>query len=255
MHQDQTFNFENPGDALKHAPNGGCTLICDDILSCGHQCNSICHLMDQHTHTSNSIGEFWRTRVPSSPMFQEGLPGVGFGRPTIQTCKRAANFTGAHTGPHFEVKPLHSSETICWATCNRKCDAGIHTCRKACVIKCGSNCEEIVCKELRCGHSANVKCSTNAKEIDCMQKVEKNFPLCQHRGIMPCSSYRKCPMECASRMSCGHSCVRKCHVYYDPDHLMYICLKPCGERKKNCSADHPCMKACHEDCDLCVEKV
>jgi hypothetical protein len=195
LHQDQTFDFGNPGDALKHAPNGGCTLICNDTLNCGHRCSNVCH-----------------------PMVQD------------------------------------HSETICWAPCERKCDAGIHNCKKACYVKCGSDCAEIVCKELPCGHSANVKCSTDTNDVSCKQEVEKEFPLCQHTGIVPCSS-NTCPSVCTSQVPCGHSCVRRCHLDYDADHLKYICQKPCGQRKKNCSADHPCTKACHEDCDLCVEKV
>jgi hypothetical protein len=230
VHKDQTFDFENPGDALKHAPNGGCKLICQDILSCGHKCNFICHSMD---HSYSALTS-WS------------------GQPAMHTLKGAENLTRPHRDPY---KPLHSPETICWEQCSRKCDAGIHTCRKACVVKCGSNCDYLVSKELPCGHSANVKCSTKEKYVSCKQEVEKVFPLCQHRGTVECWSNR-CPSECMAQMSCGHSCGEKCHINGDPDHLEYMCKTQCNRRKKNCSADHLCSKDCHaEDCDLCVEKV
>lgn len=195
MHPNQTFDFKNPGDALKHAPRGGCSLICEYILNCGHICNNVCHLRIQD---------------------------------------------------HTEIN--------CQAPCERQCDAGIHRCKRACFIKCGHDCAELVCKELLCGHSAKIKCSSEPEEVNCMQKVEKNFPLCQHKDTVPCSS-NNCPSPCTFQVPCGHSCTRKCHLDDDPDHLKYLCRKPCAELNKNCSGGHACKKACHEDCDICDEKV
>jgi hypothetical protein len=252
VHQDQTFEFEYPPDALKHAPYGGCTLICEDILSCGHKCNSICHTMDHSSSSGISIEQFEENCVPA--MTRIGPPGGGLELCAMHTTKGAANLIGAHTSPLFEVKTLHSSETICWEPCSRKCDAGIHNCKKPCYVKCGSDCAEIVCKELPCGHSAYVKCFTLSEHFYCFQEVEKEFPLCQHTSIVQCWS-NKCRRECTSQMPCGHSCDRNCHLDYDTEHLLHVCRKPCSKRKKNCSAYHPCTKACHEDCDLCIEKV
>jgi hypothetical protein len=175
VHPDQSFDFENPGDALKHAPRGGCTLTCEDILNCGHKCNKICHLVMED---------------------------------------------------HSKIK--------CQVPCERKRDAGIHSCKKACYIICGSNCAEFVRKKLPCGHLESVRCATVPENASCMKKMEKEFPLCQHIGIVPCSS-NMCPSPCTFQVPCGHSCLRTCHLNDDPDHLRYICHKPCSELKKNCS--------------------
>jgi hypothetical protein len=146
------------------------------------------------------------------------------------------------------------SEIKCQAPCERKCNAGTHACKKACFIECGSDCAEIVLAELPCSHSASIRCSSKPEEVQCMQLIEKEFALCKHKVTAPCSS-KTCSSPCEFQVPCGHSCVLMCHLDQDPDHLSYTCRKPCINLKKNCSESHPCLKACHEDCDLCEEKV
>ena len=61
-----------------------------------------------------------------------------------------------------------------------------------------------------------------------------------------------CNKKCSLRLSCGHSCINKCHS--EPLHNAVICLEPCPRSKVGC--DHPCPRPCGEECEqMCHVKV
>ena len=61
-----------------------------------------------------------------------------------------------------------------------------------------------------------------------------------------------CSKKCSLRLSCGHSCVNKCHS--EPLHNAVICLEPCPRSKAGC--DHPRPRPCGEECEqVCHVKV
>ncbi len=53
-----------------------------------------------------------------------------------------------------------------------------------------------------------------------------------------------CKAKCTLRLSCGHSCVNKCHS--EPLHNAVVCLEPCPRSMPKC--DHPCSRRCGEPC-------
>lgn len=109
---------------------------------------------------------------------------------------------------------------------------------------------------------------------DCNHEVEKPCFLPIERCI--------CTHPCEYRVDlCGHSCLLKCHVNQDPDHLevdiqkiyfnklrnenrssilnqinflnfQYKCRKECP---KECESGHQCTKLCYEDCGPCLFKM
>ena len=112
----------------------------------------------------------------------------------------------------------------------------------------------MVDKTLPCQHTANMRCHQDPKKYRCMEMIEKEFKACLHKATVRCSETR-CPLPCENRRDCGHSCVRSCHPDDDPDHLKYMCEKPCTELNKNCTADHACKLKCHETCRNCEIEV
>ena len=61
-----------------------------------------------------------------------------------------------------------------------------------------------------------------------------------------------CNKKCNLRLSCGHSCINKCHS--ELLHNAVICLEPCPRSKSGC--DHPCPRPCGEECEkVCRVKV
>jgi hypothetical protein len=146
------------------------------------------------------------------------------------------------------------SEIKCQEPCERFCLAVLHPCKLTCFVECGDNCQEIVDKELNCGHNSLVKCATDPSIVKCAAEVEKTFPGCMHIAVVQCCN-DDCPAWCDYQVPCGHSCTRQCHFTNDPDHLEFTCLKPCTKLMKNCTGAHACQKSCHEECDLCRSKV
>lgn len=99
-----------------------------------------------------------------------------------------------------------------------------------------------------------MSCYLDPKEYYCNVPVEKEIQDCNHKVTVHCSD-NKCPQPCENRLPCGHQCLLHCHVTKDPDHLRYICNKPCEKLNKGCSKDHTCKKICHEECEECTEIV
>jgi hypothetical protein len=54
-----------------------------------------------------------------------------------------------------------------------------------------------------------------------------------------------CPLSCDRRLSCGHSCINRCHS--EVLHDAVKCLEPCPRSKNGC--DHPCRLSCGDKCD------
>ena len=54
-----------------------------------------------------------------------------------------------------------------------------------------------------------------------------------------------CNKKCNLRLSCGHSCINKCHS--EPLHNAVICLEPCRKPRPGC--DHPCPRPCGQECE------
>ncbi|KAI1768094.1 hypothetical protein GGR53DRAFT_35773 [Hypoxylon sp. FL1150] len=53
-----------------------------------------------------------------------------------------------------------------------------------------------------------------------------------------------CILPCDRRLSCGHSCVNRCH--HENLHNAVKCLEPCPRPKKGCQ--HPCRLVCGDPC-------
>ncbi|KAI1771870.1 hypothetical protein F4818DRAFT_449770 [Hypoxylon cercidicola] len=53
-----------------------------------------------------------------------------------------------------------------------------------------------------------------------------------------------CILPCDRRLSCGHSCVNRCH--HENLHNAVKCLEPCPRPKRGCQ--HPCKRVCGDPC-------
>ncbi|CAH2048546.1 unnamed protein product, partial [Iphiclides podalirius] len=157
--------------------------------------------------------------------------------------------------------------TKCIQKCERVlCEIG-HVCPLMCAVPC-EPCIKPVEKTLKCGHAMSLPCSLDITDpsVKCITKVSVVLPNCNHEVHKVCyldTMYVVCPRPCIYRVeSCGHECVRSCHVTLDPRHEKYVCPKPCAKAKQGCTAnllgdrgDHQCTKKCHETCDPCTVEV
>ncbi|KAK6082199.1 nf-x1 finger and helicase domain [Seiridium cupressi] len=60
-----------------------------------------------------------------------------------------------------------------------------------------------------------------------------------------------CMLPCDRRLSCGHSCINRCHS--EILHNAVKCLEPCPRPKKGC--DHPCRLHCSDQCEAKCREV
>ncbi|KAK3914768.1 NFX1-type zinc finger-containing protein 1 [Frankliniella fusca] len=147
----------------------------------------------------------------------------------------------------------------CLEPCPRPLCVKNHSCPEKCYQLCPP-CQFPTPVTLPCDHSAIIPCHLhmNPAAYKCLEIV--SFTLaCKHERNIKC--YQKktpdlidCTEPCKVRLNCGHVCERKCHLFDDPDHLKYICRKPCEENNAGCLDEegHPCKLACHQECANCV---
>ena len=139
---------------------------------------------------------------------------------------------------------------MCHDPCNLRCLED-HPCPLKCFEPCPP-CKEIVSRDIDCGHLAKMEC--HVREYKCPKQVSKTVPLCGHENKMKCHQSAeefRCKHGCDTRLDCGHQCTSLCHVDDDPEHLDYVCKRPCPRLKKNCTMAHRCPKECHQECKNC----
>ncbi|XP_066147854.1 NFX1-type zinc finger-containing protein 1-like isoform X2 [Euwallacea fornicatus] len=151
----------------------------------------------------------------------------------------------------------------CLEKCNRNlCNTLSHLCQKHCYEECGP-CMYIVPRALidSCGHIVEIPCYIDPSTYKCLKEVLTKLP-CGHETNKPCSvdPFRfTCPFPCDVRVEpCGHACIRKCHVRWDPDHLEYKCMEPCARPRVGCCQidnPHTCTKLCYQECEECMIKI
>ncbi|XP_054258411.1 NFX1-type zinc finger-containing protein 1-like isoform X2 [Macrosteles quadrilineatus] len=141
----------------------------------------------------------------------------------------------------------------CSQPCKRLLCADGHPCLKKCFENCGE-CNIPMDRTLKCGHQIVLPCFVAYNELQCKQLVKVRFPECQHEVQVECfrKDYKICPEPCMYRLDCGHACKRICHVNDDPNHLKFVCRKPCAKRPPGCTTnEHRCQLLCFEECEPC----
>ncbi|XP_054273692.1 NFX1-type zinc finger-containing protein 1-like [Macrosteles quadrilineatus] len=144
----------------------------------------------------------------------------------------------------------------CKEACSKVLCAEGHMCPKKCHQPCG-DCQIPMRRQLPCGHSADVPCHKDIRTHQCEQPVEVRVPSCRHIITVQCHTrhFPVCSLPCTRRLDCGHSCEMMCHETEDPDHLEYVCRKPCARLNAGCTKDHKCPLLCVEPCNPCSEMV
>ncbi|XP_014219353.1 NFX1-type zinc finger-containing protein 1-like [Copidosoma floridanum] len=140
--------------------------------------------------------------------------------------------------------------------CKQNCN-GVCPNNHPCELKCWQGCKPclvfVECT-LKCGHTIKIPCSSDPNTFPCPVKVDATLPECNHAITKPCYlsiEECKCSYKCETRLDCGHSCLKYCHVKFDPDHLKYTCNKNCTRKNVNCTGNHICKKRCYEECEPC----
>ncbi|XP_053309484.1 NFX1-type zinc finger-containing protein 1 [Spea bombifrons] len=196
-----------------------CTIPCQKILKCGHQCDKLC-------------GEDCEERCPEevpvdlkcghSQMIECWKKhDVVFGMPV--KCRERC---------HFQLRCGHN----CQGTCDRCYQGRFHqNCRQPCerLLICSHKCQEPCTNECppcnrmcenRCIHSkCHKKCGESC--VPCMEPCDwrcKHYS-CSKLCSEPCDR-PPCDAPCTKKLKCGHTCIG-------------LCGEPCPRKCRDCHKD------------------
>lgn len=89
-------------------------------------------------------------------------------------------------------------------------------------------------------------------ELQCPRHPHHPVAVSEPDHFLQFSPEGGCLLHCEKRLSCGHSCISRCHS--DILHNAVRCLEPCPRPKTGC--DHPCRRRCGDKCEpKCTEKL
>ena len=166
-----------------------------------------------------------------------------------QKCKEKCNkkMNCGHSCQNICHIKYDCNKIKCHQPCKRiklYCSLNKHICHKLCYEKCDI-CEEIVDKELPCGHTKKeCKCCINPNTIKCEEKCKRKLK-CGHLCQLKC--YENCKSQvCKQKIEfniCSHIKEIECFTNNLPDIFKNICEQKCNIRKK---CNHPCNGSCNE---------
>ncbi|KAI1806387.1 hypothetical protein F4811DRAFT_560463 [Daldinia bambusicola] len=83
-------------------------------------------------------------------------------------------------------------------------------------------------------------------ELHCPRHPNPNTPLLVSKAddFLRVAPEGGCILQCDKRLTCGHSCINRCH--HENLHNAVKCLEPCPRPNKGCQ--HPCRLVCGEPC-------
>ncbi|KAJ8042123.1 NFX1-type zinc finger-containing protein 1 [Holothuria leucospilota] len=229
----------------------GCREIVQKVLPCGHEQSALCF-------------ENLEKIICQAKCDKKLLCGHRCTEQCCNPCKTRCY------KPVQKVLPCGHQQTCkcfvdpervpCQTKCDKQLDCG-HPCNRICSSPCADFCEEMVQKELPCGHAQLVECSVDRTKVICQSRCKIELP-CGHACKMKCS--QKCTTRCkeivTKTLSCGHikegECYRKvtCNemvskTFHICGHVATVlcsttsCPSPCSERL---ICGHICRGMCGE---------
>ncbi|KAL4221266.1 NFX1-type zinc finger-containing protein 1 [Mactra antiquata] len=228
-----------PSD-FANAPEGGCMLICDARLECGHKCERYCHILDPDHKKYECL-------KPCTKQCEAG------GHPCKAKCFRLCP-----PCPELVTKVVpscsHEQEMKCSMPPNRficqmPCEVSLkcgHPCTNVCGKSHTSKCPVVIEHTFTCGHTEEVPC-WRATKNDCPHPCNAIL-MCEHLCNSTCGAclngriHRPCRRKCERTLVCGHKCSSFCD----------LCL-PCKEDCRNRCIHSRCQLKCGEPCKPCKE--
>lgn len=225
-HPETLIEVSTPDDFSIKAPEGGCDLMCEWRLDCGHKCINKCH--SKQLHESVVCQEPCpRSRsgcdhpCDNKCGYPCGLCVVNI--PNVQLpCGHVAPSLRCHSAQvPTKVRCLVSvNRTVpgCGHTIKRYCWQGLPSLDMPCLAPCNST--------LTCGHNCTRVCSKcNKKE----------------NGRIVDSDHGACRKVCKRQYNtCGHYCKEECH----DGKACPLCTAPCDVQCSHSKCNKPCCEPC-----------
>ncbi|KAG5867398.1 hypothetical protein JTB14_025229 [Gonioctena quinquepunctata] len=237
-------------------PEGGCDLMCEAKLGCGHVCKRLCHIEDREH--------------------------------VIYKCREKCVNLLCDDPAHTCLKLCYEDCGACTYLVHRELQCG-HSARIACHVDPATHkCMELIHTKLPCEHEAEKPCHMDPNAFRCPHPCDSRVEPCGHacklschirndpdhleyKCTKPCENYREgctlqndeahiCPKMCfeecprcevfvlKKRTRCNHAFKIPCYLDVDLIECQKSCSKllPCG---------HKCLQKCEEPCGDCIKMV
>jgi hypothetical protein len=231
-HPDTPINCAQPEDFTSLSPEGGCRLMCDKRLLCGHKCRAKCH--------SDALHRTWSCpeRCPRlhDPCGHSCPKSCGEACGPCNTKVKGVRLPCGHTKDNVKCNVSRRPETI---RCTVAVTKTIPGCGHEVVVQC---CEDTTSPSfgcpatcgaiLACGHSCAGHCGDCSKVKASKDRV---------------GDHVQCGVVCGRPFStCTHTCAKTCHR-----------TEPCGICEASCEVHckhSRCGKPCSDACSPCIQK-
>ena len=247
-----------------------CTLKCQKVLKCGHNCSNTC---GESCTTQCKVKCIKRLSCKHEkrmacfrdPMLETNCNCncekiLACGHPCAKKCKEQCQ---CNTEIVVQLPCEHTRQVLCHKKdspfqclerCRRSLDCG-HGCPGICHEDCGQKqCKEEVYKALPCGHQQPVPCYLNPKDAFCYAPCERKLK-CGHKCSLVCGRLcNEVPCEelCPTKCERGHACQRRCHFGFSCGDCMVAVNKTIPKCKHSievpCYID-PASQTCKKPCD------
>lgn len=233
-------------DDFDKAPEGGCTLLCNFELECGHTCTRLCHPYDKE-HLDI------RCTFNCEKKCERG-----------HICNKICHYP-KHCRCRVKVKKVldcyHTAEMACYQepstykcleVVRRTLDCGHEATMQCWIPEQQYECQIIVRRNLTCGHSEDLECHIDYERYNCMELVKRTLSKCNHEVEMKCfenENIFNCPVEVTEkRKDCEHSFTRKCYI----SSILFQVQNKCCEMVKKTL---PCKHFVDVECNVSIKGI
>ncbi|CAH1102677.1 unnamed protein product [Psylliodes chrysocephalus] len=252
IHRHKVTRVSTADDFAK-LPEGGCDLLCETPLNCGHVCTRLCHIEDRE-HAN------YDCREPCEKILCDDQTHV-CSKLCYERCGRCSYVVKRQLPCDHTVNiACHLDPTT------YKCTITVETtlpCDHITMIPCSADKETFNCpfpcdtRVEPCGHSCEKKChfisDPDHLNYSCRKQCDKSCKGCtaEEPHICPKFCYEECG-NCLAPVrktrSCGHMFDMGCSI--NPEDIE--CKKRC---KKILDCGHKCKETCGDPCEPCKEQV
>ena len=265
-----------------------CTLKCQKVLKCGHNCTNTCGESCTTQCKVKCIKRLSCKHEKRMACFRDPTLEtdcnsncekiLACGHPCAKQCKEQCQ---CNTEVIVQLPCDHRRRVLCHKKdspfqcvqrCRRKLDCG-HDCPGICLEECGKKkCKEEVDKVLPCGHQRGVPCYLEPKDAFCGAPCQRTLE-CGHKCSLVCGRLChevECQELCQTKCERGHACQLRCHFGFPCGDCMveinttipkckHSIKVPCYidpaslQCKKPCDrlnvCGHPCRGICSRKCE------
>ena len=235
-HPETPIWISHPDHFLQFSPEGGCNLLCDRRLACGHSCGKRCH--SEVIHNAVECHE-------PCPRPKKGCSHAcrrRCGQPCEEKCTENVEDLALllECGHMVFSAPCWQVQDPSSIRCDKKVKKTVPGCNHVFEEYChvdvtndGYNCHHICGQIQNCSHTCQNRCFICTKKSG---------------GEIMAQNHGTCNQPCGRKYTtCPHSCITPCHG----EAPCPPCAAPC---EVACSHSR-CSKLCHEPCAPCAEQV